>query len=320
MRKAAVKPWLKRSLIGVGLVLLFFVFGWVPYYLAGISTRKRFPYQDKENMDKTPASFELASEDVAFKAGDGIELKGWWVPADDPRGTAVLVHGLNRSRIEMVRKTPFLHAHGWNALLFDLRRHGESGGVATTFGYREKDDVRAAIAFARSRSNAPVVVWGVSLGAASAVLAAAADPTVAGIVCDSTYRSLRDTVYHHFGLFRNFRWWLAIVPSWPVVDEILFWMGRRGDFDPDGVDIRAAASRLQGRPALFVANSEDRRMPKEIAFELQQAAGEKAQVLIVPGKSHGGAWRDGTAAYEAAVTAVLDAAAASAPATRVAAR
>ena len=48
-----------------------------------------------------------------------------------------------------------------------------------------------------------------------------------------------------------------------------------------------------------MANSDDRRMPKEIAFDLQAAAGPGAEVLIVPGKSHGGAWRDGTAAYEA---------------------
>jgi hypothetical protein len=59
---------------------------------------------------------------------------------------------------------------------------------------------------------------------------------------------------------------------------------------------------------LFIANSEDRRMPKEIAFALKAAAGERASVLIVPGKSHGGAWRDGTAAYEAAASAVLTAA------------
>ncbi|HEY7513964.1 MAG TPA: hypothetical protein VIC87_05775, partial [Vicinamibacteria bacterium] len=68
---------------------------------------------------------------------------------------------------------------------------------------------------------------------------------------------------------------------------------------------------LKGRPALFVANSEDWRMPKEIAFELKAAVGDTAEVLVVPGKSHGGAWRDGTAAYEAAVTRVLEAAAGS---------
>jgi hypothetical protein len=47
-------------------------------------------------------------------------------------------------------------------------------------------------------------------------------------------------------------------------------------------------------------------MPAEIAFELKAAAGERARVLVVPGNSHGGAWRDGTAAYESAVAALLD--------------
>jgi hypothetical protein len=82
-------------------------------------------------------------------------------------------------------------------------------------------------------------------------------------------------------------------------------MGRRGHFDPDAVDLVAAAGRLGGRPALFVCNSGDRRMPPEIAFELKAAAGEHARVLVVPGNSHGGAWREGTAAYEKAVGDLL---------------
>jgi pimeloyl-ACP methyl ester carboxylesterase len=140
------------------------------------------------------------------------------------------------------------------------------------------------------------------------VFAAAEDPAVAGVICDSSYRSLDDTARHHLQLFRSFQWWLAIVPRWPVAELTVFWMGRRGGFDPATVDVRAAAARLAGRPALFVANSEDVRMPKEIAFDLQASAGRGAEVLIVPGKSHGGAWRDGTAAYQAAATALLEAA------------
>ncbi len=163
------------------------------------------------------------------------------------------------------------------------------------------------------------MLWGVSLGGASVVLAAAEDPAVAGVICDSSYRSLEDTVRHHLQLFRGFRWWLRMVPRWPLADLTLFWIGRRGGFDPAAVDVQAAAHRLAGRPALFVANSEDRRMPKEIAFDLQAAVGPGAEVLIVPGKSHGGAWRDGTAAYEAAAATLLDAAGRG-PATRVAAR
>jgi pimeloyl-ACP methyl ester carboxylesterase len=299
------KVWLKRTGVFVVLALLLYVFGWVPWFLAGVATTRRYVYPDRENAGLTPASFKLASEDVSLRTPDGVEIRGWWVPAAPAKGSVVMVHGLNRSRIEMVKRVPFVHESGWNALVIDLRHHGASGGEATTFGAKEKDDVETAARFARERSPGPVVLWGVSLGAASVVLAAAEDPQVAGVICDSSYRSLDDTVRHHLALFRSFRWWLSVVPTWPVADEALFWIGRRGGFDPGRVDVRAAAAHLNGRPALFVANSEDRRMPKEIAFDLKAAAGPDAEVLVVPGKSHGGAWRDGTAAYEAAASVVL---------------
>lgn len=313
------RVWLKRVAIAAVTVFLVFVVGFVPYWLAGLATTRRFQFPDKENANLTPASFELAYEDVAFRAADGTELKAWWVPAASARGTVVMVHGLNRSRIEMVKRVPFVHSSGWNAVLLDLRHHGASAGEATTFGVKEKDDVAAAARFVRARAPGPVVLWGVSLGGASAVLAAADDPEVRGVICDSSFRSLDDTVRHHLRLFRGFRWWLRLVPSWPVTDLAIFWMGRRGGFDPGASNVEAAAARLRGRPVLFVANSDDRRMPKEIAFDLKAAAGPEAEVLIVPGKSHGGAWRDGTAAYEAAAAVVLQAAGQSA-ATPVAAQ
>jgi alpha-beta hydrolase superfamily lysophospholipase len=300
------RPWIRKTALIAAAALALFVFGWAPYYLGGLATTRRFTYNDRENSGLTPASFELPFEEVTFRAADGVTLSGWWVPAPDARGTVVLVHGLNRTRIEMVKKVPFLHGQGWNALLFDLRHHGESGGEASTFGRYEKDDVRAAVELARKRAARPVVLWGVSLGAASATLAAAEDPSVAGLVCDSSYRSLRDTVAHHMTLARRWRWWMRIVPSWPVGAEVVYWIGRRGKFDPDAVDVKAAAAKLHGRPALFVCNSGDRRMPAEIAFDLKAAAGDHASVLVVPGNSHGGAYRDGTAAYERAVARVLE--------------
>jgi pimeloyl-ACP methyl ester carboxylesterase len=302
MRK---RVWLGRAVVAAVALFALFAFGWAPYYLAGFATTRRFHFPDRRNGGLTPKDFGLAYDDVSFASSDGTKLEGWWVPAASPKGTVVMVHGLNRSRVEMVRRVPFVHDAGWNALLFDLRHHGASGGVATTFGAKEKKDVEAATRLARERSPGPVVLWGVSLGGASVVLAAAEDPAVAGVICDSSYRSLSDTVHHHLRLFRHFRWWLRLVPTWPVAELTTFWMGERGGFDPGTVDVQAAAARLAGRPALFVANSEDVRMPKEIAFGLQHAVGPGAEVLIVPGESHGGAWRDGTAAYEAAATKLL---------------
>lgn len=297
---------LKR--IGVVLVvsLLGFAFGWVPYWMGGLATTRRFQFPDRENAGLTPASFQLAYEDVSFHAPDGARLVGWWVPAAEARGSVVLLHGLNRSRLEMVRKVPFLHAQGWNTLLFDMRHHGASGGDRSTFGWLEKHDALAAAAFARGRDPGPVVLWGVSLGAATATLAAADDPAIAGVVCDSSFLSLRDTVLHHVRVFRGFRWWTRLIPAWPLGPEVVFWIGRRGGFDPDAIDVRAAALRLEPRPSLFVCNTGDRRMPREVARALQAAAGPHAALLEIEGNSHGGAYRDGTARYQAAVGALLE--------------
>ena len=44
--------------------LALFLFGWVPYFLGGIATTRRFAYNDKENAGLTPASFNLPFEEV----------------------------------------------------------------------------------------------------------------------------------------------------------------------------------------------------------------------------------------------------------------
>ena len=311
---------LKWTGLGLGVLVLGFVFGWVPYFLVGAFTTRGFQMPDKENEGLTPASFELAFEDVSFQARDGVSLSGWWVPAESARGTVVLVHGLNRSRIEMVRKVPFLHELGWNAMLFDLRFHAKSGGQMRSLGFFERDDVRAAAELARERAPGRLVLWGISVGGATAMFEAAEDPQVAGVVCDSSFRSLRDTTRHHLALFRQFRWWLRLVPVWPISDEVLFWFRRRTGVDPDALDVVKAAAKLRPRPVLFVANAGDRRMPQDIAFDLQKAAGENASVLVIPGHSHGGAWSEGTAPYEEAVKKLLEAARAEPAPQRMAAR
>ena len=295
----------KAARIILVLLLAVYVLGafaFLPWWMGGQFTSGRFRYNDKENAGLTPASFQLPFEEVAFRSGDGTALSAWWVPAASAKGTVILVHGLNRSRIEMVKKAPFVNRSGWNALLVDLRHHGESGGTVSTFGAREKDDVLAAVAFARAKDSHPVVVWGVSLGAAASVLALDADPTIAGLICDSTYRSLRDTVHHHLGLFRRF----ALVPAHRAHlagrrrDDLSGSGGAAASIPTASTSRRPSAAACAGGRRCSSANSHDRRMPKEIAEDLARAAGPSASLLIVAGESHGGAWRDGTAAYEAA--------------------
>jgi pimeloyl-ACP methyl ester carboxylesterase len=301
---------LKRVLGFLFLVVVVFLFGFVPYTLGGIATRRRFTLPDKENSEFVKASFNIPREDITLTTSDGVPISGWWIPAASPRGTVVLVHGLNRTRIEMAKKVQPLHDWGFNCILIDLRHHGASGGDATTFGLNERLDVRAAVDFARTKSDGPVVLWGVSLGGATVTLEAAEDSRVAGLITDSSYDSLPNTVRHHLRLFRGFRFYgipaLKLVPQWPTSSIVLFWIKKRGGFDPEEVDVLAAAGKINGRPSLFVANRGDVRIPFAITEAMTTLAGPKSHMLITDSRSHGGAWRDAREPYEAAVKKLLD--------------
>lgn len=301
--------WLRRILILLAAALLFFVFGFVPWFLVDRIVIKGFTLPDRENAEYVKNSFKFEREDITLTSSDGIKVSGWWIPVEHPRGTVVLVHGLNRTRIEMARKVEPLHAWGFNCILIDLRHHGQSGNHPTTFGLTEKLDVRAAVDFALSKSPGPVVLWGVSLGGASVTLEAADDPRVAGLITDSSYDTLPNTTRHHIRLFRHFTWYFTLIPQWPTSDIVLFWIKRRGGFEPSDVDVLAAAAKVNGRPSLFVANRGDRRIPFEIADEMAKLAGPKSHMLLTESKSHGGAWRDARDLYEPAVKRLLDEAA-----------
>ncbi len=300
-----MRRWLKRLALVLVASLVALIFGYLPWWLASRFTQSRFQMTDADNQDLTPSSMGLNFEDVSFTARDGVPLSGWWVPAENPRGTLLLVHGLNRSRIEMVKKAPFLHGLGWNVLLFDLRMHGKSGGERRSLGFHERQDVLGAYDFASKRQPGPVATWGISFGGAASVLAAAEEPGIAAVVCDSSFLSLRSTAEHHVGIARRWRWWMAYVPAGPVAREAVFWMGRMAGFDPDALDVVKAAEKLRGRRALFVASTGDQRMPPEIAAQLASAAGEKASALVLKSDGHGHAYKDATQEYEKAVTNLL---------------
>ena len=297
--------------------LAFFVFGFVPYFLVDRIVVRGFTLPDKENTEYVQNSFTVTREDITLTSSDGIRISGWWIPVANPRGTVILVHGLNRTRIEMAKKVEPLHAWGFNCILIDLRHHGVSGGHPTTFGLTEQLDVRAATDFALSKSSAPVILWGVSLGGATVALAGASDPRVAAVITDSSYDTLANTIRHHIRLFRGIpvgpRGYgipiFELIPPWPTSALVLYWIKQRGGFDPGDVDILAAAAKLQRRPTLFVANRGDARIPFAIAEEMTRLAGPKSRLLLTESKSHGGAWRDAREPYEVAVKKLLDEAA-----------
>ena len=286
MNLATVKRWAIRLAIALVCIVLLILFVVLPVGASFLITNGRFRFP--ERGPKTPESVGLSPSDAAFTSMDGIPLRGWWIPGDNTLPVIIFVHGLNRSRFELLERAGESSRRGYGVLLFDLRNHGESGQAYTTIGIFESRDVCAASQWVRDKAGArPQVLWGVSMGASSAILAAKQCPEFAAIISDSSFLSFRDTIAHHLTLF--FR-----LPAFPIANLIVGITALRMGFDPDDGDVEAAVRELN-IPILFIAGTADRRMPPALAERMFRASPSAVkELLLVPGATHGEAFaKDG---------------------------
>ena len=273
--------------------------------------------------------------------GESGPLPAWWIPATTRDGrprkrpvpAVVLVHGWESARDRTLPNAAFLHAAGFHVLTFDVRGHGVNPAEALpiTAGEFGADALAAVRALRRRADVSAVAILGHSLGAIGALLAAAADPTVAAVVATSTpsdpLRLTRET-------FRIAHLPIPGAVAWPLA-----WITARVFVEPRGhrlADISAAGAvaRYAG-PLLLVHGSEDDVMPVRHMAHLEAAAqraraGDPAaapvETLVVEGGWH--SWLYESSAYRATIAlflarlpgAPLDADAAAAAAVAVDAR
>lgn len=311
--RSKLRKIVKYALWGLLALLIVFFYGVVPWFLTGIATTSRFHFHDP-NDGKTPKTFgNMDYRDIEFKSSDDILLKGWWVPAEGvAKGTIILCHGHNRTRVEMLPEAVFAHSLGYNSLLFDLRHQGQSGGKITSVGYWERLDVDAAARYALTQEKAspPVIVWGVSMGAAAALMAAAESPDMNAVISDSTFLNYKELINHHYTLFlhiiREHWWWFPPLPSFPLTDEVIYLSAHRAHFRADDFDLEKAVERIESRPILFIAVKDDPRMPPAYAEKLYaDAASPLKQIVVLPGNKHGEGFKLDTQQYEQVVTQFL---------------
>lgn len=304
-----IRWWL---IVLVALAVVFFLVV-VPWFFTYVLTARKYHFRDP-NDGKTPQDFGMPYQAADFRAKDGVDIKGWYLPATSETagaplqgrsgsaaGTIIYCHGVNRTRIEMLPMALFGHSLGYDGLLFDFRHEGASGGAISTIGYQERLDVEGAVRYALDQQHAsqPVILWGVSMGAAAALMAAAETSDVAAVISDSSFLSFADTVRHHWRLYVG-------GPAFPITNEVIAWVGWRGHFRPSNFDLRRAVERINPRPILFVAVEDDKRMPPEIARTLYGLATSPDRMLVVvPGNRHGEGFRSGHEQYEQAVKEFL---------------
>ena len=287
----------RGAAMGVAVILLL-VFIVLPYFISTLYTGSVGP---RRQARQTPADYGLAFEDVTLTTSDGLNLTAWYLPNEAGRGTVIYCHGHLNHRGQMLDQAAFLHEQGFRGLLIDFRRHGSSEGELTTFGYFESRDVQAALRYAIDErgEEGPVILWGISMGAATALLAAAQEPDVDAVIAESSFyaasETLRSDLSRMFGLPR--------VPFGFLTGTIT---ELRVGIDIDSLDIGRAVSDMRHASVLLVGGTKDRRMPlsnNERIFD--HIPGANKEIYTVEGGTHGDIWEMARDEYGERVVAFL---------------
>lgn len=279
--------WLGAGLAAAGVAIALSSFA------AACFTVYPLPWSRFRRSWWTPPREDGDGRPVRFLSADGVGLAGRFLDRSAD-ATIIVCHGWPGNKDDMRGVAESLAEAGFNVLAFDFRGWGESDRGPVTLGYREAQDVLGAVEFVKRRHTGRrhrIGVFGLSMGGAASILAAAACPQIEAVVADSSYTRLDRAVR---GVFRS-----VWGPAAPVFYAPTRWLGERliGTAMPEVSPVRAI-ERICPRPVLLIHGTRDRLIDVREVQALYRRSGQPKTLWLVEGADHGGTRRTAPEEYD----------------------
>lgn len=188
-----------KSFLPIALVIVLAVGGALAFIVYCVSRPTRRPYVVTPDSFSRISGRALKVTDETWTNADGRRARGWLLKGAEGAPAVVLLHRYEGDRSWLFNLGVKINdATNFTILWPDLRGHGETPPIKwSSLGSHEGDDLLAAINYLRglkSESQKTLVgetfgVYGVELGAYSALKAARADSQIKVLVLDSVTRS-----------------------------------------------------------------------------------------------------------------------------------
>lgn len=237
-----------------------------------------------------PGNYGLSYQDITFLSQDGeTKLNGWVIePAGKVKMNIIFSHGYRKNRYHdtagFLSLSKELVEAGYRVVMFDYRNSGNSEGSLTTVGVKEKDDLMGAITWTNTHFNEPIGLYGGSMGAATALLAAEGTEQVTAVVADSPFSNLKD----YLGV--NLSVWSKL-PNFPFTSLILFLLPAVLDIDLEQANPLQALENISQTPVLFIHGDKDNKIPHAESIRMQKENPQLFQIWIPKGAGHVGAYK-----------------------------
>ena len=240
------------------------------FFLSGVLN----PVQAGETID--PTILLATAQTVEFQAPAGPTRSGWFFPGLRGAPVVIICHGYKSSRSEVLTLATSLQQNRYNVFAFNLAGHGESPVGSTSLGYRETQELLAAVEMLRQRTDIDtnrLGLWGYSLGAYAVLNVAPRVPQVKAIVVDSVYP--RPQALLRLELNRSGANLIPLVMSVATLEFRLLsvFYGKQPDVADD-------LESLAGLPKLFLAGDDSPGLAAMTQQLYSQAPGPKELVVL----------------------------------------
>ncbi len=290
------KRWLTGTLLGAVLlcsVLLNGCTGWLARSIVwGPNTDKKVD----PSLDPTPEALAQIGVTKQLRVDVGpppASLSLWVVdppaqasaPVTNPRGTVLILHGINDHKDTMLGVGKQLAARGYRSVLIDLRAHGRSSGQWLSFGAVESKDLSQVVDAIQAQGllAGEVGVFGPSFGGGIAIQFAGRDSRVKAAVSVCGFTSMRDVTPRVVRLYAPWpaKWLLLDSTIQRAVTEA----GRVGNFDPDEASALRAIQCTKAQ-VLLIHGKNDVKIPPSHSQRLHAAAPDHSRLVLLEGEDH----------------------------------
>lgn len=214
--------------------------------------------------------------DCAIKSFDGLKLSAKYIKNDTSNNWVILVHGYTANAKSMLSLADKYYKKGFSILAPDQRGHGQSEGSYTSFGIKEKEDMKARITWIKDMDkDAKIIVHGESMGAATTMLLAGDNPeNLLAFIEDCGYTSFYamqiDQLKGDLGLLVYPITFIA-----NIIGKIRF----SSDFYKSNID----SMKNTRIPGLFIHGKSDRLVPVQMCYDLYKThQGKKSLYTPTP--------------------------------------
>ena len=242
----------------------------------------------------------VRKEDFWVDSPNNYQLRAVFLQPLETTRTVIICHGVTENKINSIKYARLFERLGFNSVIYDHRRHGDSGGKTTSFGFYEKIDLNAVVSTVRDRigKRALLGIHGESMGAATTILYAGEFEEEADFyIVDCPFSDFTEQILHILRTSTPLR------SSMTLRAANLFLKIRDG-YTTSLVSPRQVIKSIK-KPMLFIHSMEDDFILPEMTKELYELKEDNKMMKLFDKGAHAKSFNENPEEYEKEVSHFL---------------